>query len=213
MKHSAHPKYWRQITAPSLFFEMADDRVPRVWIVGSSIIRRLYAHIGEQGLDRSLGLRCRISWEGRGGRLWEQLLPVLRSLRAKAPAPDILIIHLGGNSLCREGRNRLDFLREMKTDLAEVFRMLPRTRLLFSFILPRLNWQGQTAKSAYGIEWSRQWLNSAIAGFLAERQMRCVRHSNINLSHLSRDGVHLSPEGNERLLRNLREALQVELRR
>ncbi|KAK9977071.1 hypothetical protein ABG768_018892, partial [Culter alburnus] len=88
----------------------------------------------------------------------------------------------------------------MKTDLAEVFRMLPRTRLLFSFILPRLNWRGQTARSAYGIERSRRWLNSAIAGFLAERQMRCVRHSNIDLSHLSRDGDHLSPEGNELLL-------------
>ncbi|ROL50896.1 hypothetical protein DPX16_3530 [Anabarilius grahami] len=159
MKCSAHLKYWSQITAPSLFFDIADDRVPRVWIVGSSIIRRLYAHICEQGLDRNLGLRCRITWEGRGGRLWEQLLPVLRSLRTKAPAPDILVIHLGGNSVCREGRNRLDFLREMKTDLAEVLRLLPRTRLLFSSILPRLNWRGQIARSAYGIERSRRWLN------------------------------------------------------
>ncbi|KAK9977141.1 hypothetical protein ABG768_018962 [Culter alburnus] len=118
---------------------MADDRVTPVWIVGSSIIQRLYAHICEQGLARSLGLRCSITWEGKVGRLWEQLLPVLRSLRATAPAPDILIIHLGGNSVCWEGRNRLDFLREMQTDLAEVFRMLPRTRLLFSSILPRQN--------------------------------------------------------------------------
>ncbi|KAK2860271.1 hypothetical protein Q7C36_004437 [Tachysurus vachellii] len=162
---------------------MADDRVTRVWIVGSSIIRRLYAHIREQGLDKHLGLRCSITWEGRGGKLWEQLLPVLRSLRAKAPAPDILVIHFGGNSLCREGRNHLDILREIKTDLAEVLR------------------------SAYGIERSRRWLNSTVAGFLAERQMHC--HSNIDLSHLSRDGVHLSPEGNELLLSNLREGLQA----
>ncbi|KAK2917103.1 hypothetical protein Q8A67_001477 [Cirrhinus molitorella] len=207
-QRAAHLEYWRQITAPSLF-KMSDDSVPRVWIVGSSIIRRLYAHVCEQGLDRSLGLSCKVKWEGRGGRLWEQLLPVLRSLRAKAPAPDILIIHLGGNSLCREGRNRLDFLREMKTDLAEVFRIFPRTRLLFSFILPRLHWRGQTARSAYGVERSRRWLNGAISGFLAERQMRCIRHSNIDLSHLTRDGVHLSPEGNELLLSNLREALEV----
>ncbi|KAK9970508.1 hypothetical protein ABG768_026447 [Culter alburnus] len=213
MKRSAYLKYWRQITASSLFFEMADDRVTRVWIIGSSIIRRLYAHIREQGLDRNLGLRCSITWEGRGGRLWEQLLPVLRSLRAKASAPDILVIHLGGNSLCREGRSRLDFFQEMKTDLAEVLRLLPRTRLLFSSILPRLNWRGQTARSAYGVERRRRWLNSAVAGFLAEREMHSVRHTNIDLSHLSRDGVHLSTEGNELLLSNLREALQVEVRR
>ncbi|KAK2907342.1 hypothetical protein Q8A67_006327 [Cirrhinus molitorella] len=188
---------------------MADDSVPRVWIVRSSIIRSLYSHVCQHGLDRSLGLRCTVIWKGRGGRLWDQLLPVLRSFTAKAPAPDILIIHLGGNSLCREGRNRLDFLREMKTDLAEVFRMFPRTRLLFSSILPRLHWRGQTARSAYGVERSRRWLNVAISGFLAERQMRCIRHSNIDLCHLTRDGVHLSPKGNELLLSNLRKALQL----
>ncbi|KAK2905468.1 hypothetical protein Q8A67_007267 [Cirrhinus molitorella] len=187
---------------------MADDRVPHVWIVVSLIIQSLYAHVCEQGLNRSLGLRCTVIWEGRGGRLWEQLLPVLWSLRAKAPAPDILIIHLGGNSLCCEGHNRLDFLQEMKTDLAEVLRMLPRTRLLFSFILPYLNLRGQTARTAYGVKRSRQWFNGAMSFFLAERQMRCIHHSNIDLSHLTRDKVHLSPEGNELLLSNFREALQ-----
>ncbi|KAK9976529.1 hypothetical protein ABG768_021734 [Culter alburnus] len=91
----------------------------------------------------------------------------------------------------------------MKTDLAKVFRMLPRTRLLFSFILPQLNWRGQTARTAYGVKWSRQWLNGVMAGFLAKRQMHCIRHSNIDLSHLIRDGVHLSPEGNKLLLKFL----------
>lgn len=184
---------------------------PRVWIVGSSIIRRLHAHIREQHLDQNLGLRCKITWEGSGGRLWEQLLPELRSLRSRGPAPDILVIHLGGNSLCREGCKRRDLLRQMKADLEEVFRMFPRTRVLFSDILPRLSWRGQTGRTAYGVDRARRWLNGAISGFLSERQMLCVRHPNIGLPHLSRDGVHLSPEGNELLLSNIRESLQVEL--
>ncbi|KAL1261376.1 hypothetical protein QQF64_006641 [Cirrhinus molitorella] len=211
-QRAAHLEYWRQITAPSLF-KMSDDSVPRVWIVGSSIIRRLYAHVCEQGLDRSLGLRCKVKWEGRGGRLWEQLLPVLRSLRAKAPAPDILIIHLGGNSLCREGRNRLDFLREMKTDLAEVLGSFPEPASLFPLFCPRLHGEGRLLGPAYGSNGAGGGSTVAISGSLAERQMRCIRHSNIDLSHLTRDGVHLSPEGNELLLSNLREALEVELRR
>jgi len=184
-----------------------------IWIVGSSIIRRLHTYICEQRLDANLGLQCNITWDGRGGRLWEQLFPALRSLRAKAPTPDIIIIHLGGNSLCRVGRNRLHFLREMKSDLTEILQMFPRTRLLFSGILPRLNWRGQTGRTGYGIERSRRWINGAMSGFLGEKQMRCIHHKNINLFHLCRDGVHLGPEGNQLLLSNLREALQVELRR
>lgn len=185
---------------------------PRVWIVGSSIIRRLHAHICEQSLDENLDLRCEITWDGRGGRLWEQLFLALRSLRARARAPDFLIIHLGGNSLCREGRDRVDFLREIKRDLAKCFKMFPRTRFVFSHILPRLSWRGQTGRTGYGIERSRRWINGKVSGFLAERQMRCIHHRNICLSHLSCDGVHLSPEGNQLLLSNIRDALQVELR-
>ena len=126
-------------------------------------------------------------------------------------APDILIIHLGGNSLCRGGRDRLSFLREIKRDLATCFIMFPSTRLVFSHILPRLNWRGQRARTGYGVEKGRRWINSKVAGFLAGRQMRCIRHRNICLSHLCRDGVHLSREGNQLLLGNLREALREEL--
>ncbi len=180
---------------------------PRVWVVGSSIVRRLHAHVCEQGLEENLDLRCEITWDGRGGRLWEQLLPTLRSLRARAPPPDILVIHLGGNSMDRVG-----FLREIKRDLGKCFLMFPSTKLVFSHILPRLSWRGQTGRTGYGLERSRRWINGKVSAFLAERQMRCIHHRNICLSHLSSDGVHLSPEGNQLLLVNLREALQVELR-
>lgn len=184
---------------------------PRVWIVGSSIIRRLHSHICEQRLDENLDLRCEISWDGRGGRLWEQLIPALRSLRARAPAPDILIIHLGGNSLLREGRNRLGFLRDMMRDLTKCFQLFPCTRIVFSHILPRQIWRGQTGRTGYGVERGRRWINKKVSDFLAERGMRTIGHQNICLSHLCRDGVHLNPEGNQLLLGNLREALQVEL--
>ncbi|XDV26044.1 hypothetical protein PO909_029848 [Leuciscus waleckii] len=184
---------------------------PRVWIVSSSIIRRLHSYICEQRLDENLDLRCEITWDGRGGRLWEQLLPALRSLRARAPAPDILIIHLGGNSLCQEGRDRLGFLREITRDLGTCFEMFPSTRFVFSHILPRLYWRGQTGRSGYGVERGRRWINGKVAGFLAERQMRCIRQRNNCTSHRCRDGVHLSTEGNQLLLSNLREALRVEL--
>ncbi|KAF4115059.1 hypothetical protein G5714_002548 [Onychostoma macrolepis] len=80
----------------------------------------------------------------------------------------------------------------MKTDLTRVFKLIPATKVLFSDILPRLNWRGQTGRSAYGIERSRRWLNGAMSGFLSERNMHCIPHRNISLLHLIRDGVHLS---------------------
>ncbi|XP_039508240.1 eukaryotic translation initiation factor 4E family member 2 related sequence 1 isoform X2 [Pimephales promelas] len=185
---------------------------PLVWIVGCSIIRRLHTHIRAQRLDESLGLRCEIRWAPDTGP-WERLLPALRSLSASSSrAPDVVLLHLGGDSLLHEGRNRLGFLRLITRDLSECFRMFPGTRFLFSEILPRLRWRGQTGKS-YGVERGRRWVNGRVCRFLAERQMRRVRHRNIGLIHLCGDGVHLSPEGNQRLMSNLRDALQEELRR
>ncbi|KAL1277157.1 hypothetical protein QQF64_023830 [Cirrhinus molitorella] len=188
--------------------EMAEHWVPRVWIVGSSDICMLQADL----CHKNLCLPCFITWDGEGGRLWEHLLPTLRSLKATGPEPEILVVHLGGSSLCLEGRNRLDILREIKADLTRVFEMFPRTRVLFSDILPRLKWRGQTGRTAYGIERSRRWLNGAVSGFLSDRNMRCIWHGNIGLTHLIKDGVHLGPEGNQLFLNNLREALQVELK-
>ncbi|KAL0170896.1 hypothetical protein M9458_035492, partial [Cirrhinus mrigala] len=187
-------------------WEMAEHCTARVWIIGSSYIHRLHAYICERGLGRNLGLPCRITWDGRGGRRWEHLIPVLRSLRARSVAPDLLVIHLGGNSLCSEGRNRVDLLQLMMADMAEIFWMFPHTKILFSDILPRQNWRGQQARSSYGIEKSRRWLNSAIG-------MSCIYHRNIGLAHLIEDGVHLNSEGNELLLENFREALRSELQK
>ncbi|KAK2892348.1 hypothetical protein Q8A67_012336 [Cirrhinus molitorella] len=176
---------------------------PCVWVIGSSYIRRLQADLS----DQNLGLPCSIVWDGKGGRLWEHLIPTLRSLRARG------LITYPSWGLCLEGRNKQDFLWEIKDDLSRVFRMFPRTTVLFSDILPRLNRRGQTGRSAYGIERSRRWLNGAVSGFLSDHHMSCIWHPNIVLTHLIKDGVHLGPEANRLFLTNLREALQEELKR
>ncbi|XP_064198128.1 uncharacterized protein LOC135258592 [Anguilla rostrata] len=69
------------------------DSSPRVWIIGSSLIARLQAHLGAFGLDPNLGLNCQITWDGRGGRRWEHLMPLLRSKRAATrDDPDVMEI-------------------------------------------------------------------------------------------------------------------------
>lgn len=193
---------------PSLFLEVE----PLVWIVGNSIIHRLHTHTCAQRLDQDLGLHCQITWASTCD-VWEQLLPALRSLRAGGSTPDVIVLHVGGSGLVREGRDRMGFRREIERTLVECFRLFPNTRFVLSDILQRRLWRGQIGPSAYGLERSRRWVNGRMRGFMAERRMRCVSNRNIGLAQLCGDGVHPNPEGLQLLMSNFREALQDELPR
>ncbi|KAJ8375326.1 hypothetical protein SKAU_G00059060 [Synaphobranchus kaupii] len=143
--------------------------LPRLWIIGSSLIARLQVHLGAFGLDQNLGLDCQITWAGRGGRRWEHLMPLLRSKRAGIrDDPDVMVIHLGGNSIGTYGNTRISLMWCMKTDIREINLLFPKTELMFSDILPRWNWRGQTATTGYGLERTRLRLNGAMFGFLSD---------------------------------------------
>lgn len=113
---------------------------------------------------------------------------------------------LGGNSLCQEGHNHMDFLQEMKTFLAEVLRMFPRKGSCFQAFCPI--WIGKV-KLAGQPTASRR----AGGGLTGQCLVSWQRDRCIGLPHLIIDGVHLSPGENEQLLSNIWEALQVELQR
>ncbi|KAJ8381194.1 hypothetical protein SKAU_G00019720 [Synaphobranchus kaupii] len=148
---------------------MTDCSLPRVWIIGSSLIARLQAHLGAFGVDQKLRLDCQITWAGRGGRRWEHLMPLLRSKRADIrDDPDVMVIHLGGNSIGTFGNTRISLMRRMKADIREIDLLFPKTKLMFSDILPRWNWRGRTATTGYGHERTRRRLNGAMFGFLSD---------------------------------------------
>ncbi|KAJ8334232.1 hypothetical protein SKAU_G00398710 [Synaphobranchus kaupii] len=85
-----------------------------VWIVGDSYIRRGEERARET-MGTSLGLDARVQWFGWGGLRWERLLPFIhQSLRGRA-APDVLLIHCGGNDLGNTKSLRL--VADMKRDL------------------------------------------------------------------------------------------------
>ncbi|KAJ8369322.1 hypothetical protein SKAU_G00093500 [Synaphobranchus kaupii] len=148
---------------------MTDCSLPRVWIIGCSLVARLQAHLGAFGLDQNLGLDCQITWAGRGGRRWEHLMPLLRSKRADIrDDPDVMVIHLGGNSIGTYGNTRISLMRRMKTDIWEINLLFPKTKLMFLDILPRWNWRGQAATTEYGLERTRRRLNGAMFGVLSD---------------------------------------------
>lgn len=61
-------------------------------------------------------------------------------------APDILVIHMGGNSIGLAGRIRVELLRCMKADVAEIQQLFSSTVILLSDFLPAgtegVKWQG-----------------------------------------------------------------------
>ncbi|CAM4569903.1 unnamed protein product [Leuciscus chuanchicus] len=94
----------------SLFSRLIPDsmgRVPRgfdagfgerVWIMGDSYIRRGEQH-ARMTIGTNLGVPAQVQWFGRGGLCWEDLLPFFqRSLKGRS-APDVLVVHCGGNDL------------------------------------------------------------------------------------------------------------------
>ncbi|KAI5614794.1 hypothetical protein C0J50_11104 [Silurus asotus] len=192
---------------------MNHDRRPRVWLIGSSIIARLRSYLSANRLDKNLGLKCDIIWDGRGGRRWEHLLPLLHEKRAATHTdPDVIIIHLGGNSIGLPGTNRVDLMCRMKADIHEAHMLFPNSKIMFSDILPRRVWRHQTAASGYGMERTRRWLNGVMSGYMRELGMRCIHHREIGLEQLDQDGVHLNVEGNMLFEYILYNALSVEFR-
>ncbi|XP_039649211.1 uncharacterized protein LOC120554388 [Perca fluviatilis] len=77
-------------------------------------------------------------WLG-GGLRWHGLLPFFnRSLRGRA-APDILLIHCGGNNLgCRKS---IDLIAAMKQDLQHLNQRFPQMIIVLSDITQRRRWR------------------------------------------------------------------------
>ncbi|KAJ8332021.1 hypothetical protein SKAU_G00429980 [Synaphobranchus kaupii] len=106
-------------------------------------------------MGTSLGLDARVQWFGWGGLRWERLLPFIhQSLRGRA-APDVLLIHCGGNDLGNTKSLRL--VADMKRDLQDLHRRFPGTKILLSAISQRRRWR--TANPGK-IDKTRKWHNT-----------------------------------------------------
>lgn len=114
--------------------------VNKVWVIGSSIVKRASIASRERKRGLNLGIvNTEIWWQGYGGMVLSQLLPKLRVLRRIENDPDVLIIHCGANSL---GLIELKSLLEKLQDtLEQIAKLFPRSKLVWSNLLPRFNWR------------------------------------------------------------------------
>uniref|UniRef100_A0A8W8I329 SGNH hydrolase-type esterase domain-containing protein n=1 Tax=Magallana gigas TaxID=29159 RepID=A0A8W8I329_MAGGI len=146
--------------------EMAQG-VNKVWVIGSSIVKRASIASRERKGGLNLGIvNTEIWWQGYGGMVLSQLLPKLRVLRRIENDPDVLIIHCGANSL---GLIELKSLLEKLQDtLEQIAKLFPRSKLVWSNLLPRFNWR--YSEDIRAMEDSRKRVNRE-AILLREKKM------------------------------------------
>ncbi|XP_022521159.2 uncharacterized protein LOC111191201 [Astyanax mexicanus] len=181
--------------------------LPTVWIIGDSYIRR-GEEIARSSLGGDLGVQAEVSWFGWGGLRWQGLVPYFnQSLRGRA-APDVLIIHCGGNDL--GGMNAVHLSAQMKADLCDLHRRFPHMKIMLSEITPRRQWRSTIHPKR--IDVARKWVNREMADFILGVEGGVIHHPDIlfhNPRLFLRDKVHRSPSGNELFLNDIAESLKT----
>lgn len=112
-------------------------------------------------------------WQGKGGMRWKQVCPKVRSLLEVEDPPHYLLVHCRGNDIGQE--DKCVVLREnIKKGLDKLQNLLPNTTLIWSQVLPRLQWRGEVDHLA--LERARVRLNSCIATYILELQSKYIRY-------------------------------------
>ena len=101
-----------------------------------------------------------------------------------------LIVHVGGNHITEDGNNAI--MNKLEDMLIEIKRILPRTKILYSLILPRID-------SSYLP--SINWINSERTKFCEGNGILIIKHEsfqhnkNINRNLFKWDLVHPNEKG------------------
>ncbi|XP_077197181.1 uncharacterized protein LOC143839266 isoform X2 [Paroedura picta] len=202
---------------PHLLLEMVEEsnvsissgshRLP-VRVFGHSYVywEGAYANSSRWGPNLGLGEHINISWLGRRGMRWPELLEAVAAEVRSAGPPAALIIHLGGNDL--PSTKRVQLKMSIIGDLVVLQRKLPGTKIIWSNIVERRFWRG--AISIEAVNRSVRKINAAVSSMTLRRGGLVARHDGIMPSAdvLYRgDGIHLSAMGLELWLNSIRTTL------
>lgn len=126
-------------------------------------------------------------------------------------APDVLLIHAGGNDL--GARTTRELLRDVKLDCLRLWASHPGIILVWSDIVPRLKWRH--ARSLAGINRARVKLNRSIGQFIARNGGLVIRHrelEEVDPALMHTDGVHLNPIGIDMWTMGIKDGIERALR-
>ncbi|KAK3092610.1 hypothetical protein FSP39_004921, partial [Pinctada imbricata] len=182
-----------------------------VWCVGSSIIKRAFVATFDRPDGISLCLDrfgIELWWQGKGGLVWNKLLPRIKLLLKVRNQPNYLLIHCGANDI---GATPLKYLMiEIQGTLEVLRNLLPNTKLIWSQLLPRLEWRHSHDRDALNKTVKR--LNSYVAAEVVIMGGYYIKYPDIKVSEKllfdEIDGVHLSKTGNEIFLNTISGAME-----
>lgn len=84
-----------------------------------------------------------------------------------------MLIHLGSNDLVTKGLTSKKFAEEINCSLLRYNALLPKTKLVWSSILPRLYWHGAPLQSGHKIDKKRRKINNHVKKLITELGVGC----------------------------------------
>lgn len=156
------------------------------------------------GFDRSEVL---VRWIGIRGMRWNSFLSEFQYFAEMDRAPDVLVMHAGGNDL--GVRTTREILRDIKLDCLRLWSTYPGIILVWSDIVARRVWRH--ARSSHGLNRARAKLNRAVGRFVARNGGLVIRHKDLEIvdgSLLLTDGTHLNEIGTDMWTLSIREGME-----
>ncbi|XP_061463786.1 uncharacterized protein LOC133389964 [Rhineura floridana] len=181
---------------------------PRILLCGHSMMFWAGRRAAKSRFGTQLGLSqwAAVRWLGRRGMRWDGLLPALFQPAVEVAAPQVLVIHLGGNDLgLLKGKALIE---QACGDLRAIARRWPGVHLVWSDILPRRRWN--CAGDPRGMDRARKKVNRQIQRALRDLGGSVIHHPEVGHNKLELfrpDGVHLTDKGNDIFLRDLQKGL------
>ena len=184
-----------------------------IWIVGSSLIRNASQHIRRRPVGLDLGLKryCYLdSWDGRGSLILDEVIGVTKTLLQIEYAPNYFVLHAAGNDLGRS--SCLDMCNKPigPEGIIDQLRILmPYTTIVWSYILPRLQWRysrNTKAMENVCIRVSRELIR-----FMKVTGGKAIRYHDFHdkSPSLLSDGTHLSFIGNDIFVNTFQSAFEM----
>lgn len=180
--------------------------------MGSSIIKRAFCAARKEhgGANLNMLIEKGVFWQGKAGMRWADVLPKIKQMSQYEDPPKLLVIHCGGNDV---GLIPAQVLRgRIRKGLQLISTLLPKTKIVWSQILPRNRWRAdKSGKGNKALNKARVRVNASAANFVLAQGGFYVRYPGLDFSHPDMfldDLVHLSGQGNQVFLGNLREALK-----
>ena len=180
-----------------LFYVFTDPQGCLIWILGHSFVfwgaRRADVKPGgrQLGVPREEG---RVRWIGIRGLMWQKVLPEVHRGASLDRAPDILVIHAGGNDL--SVRPMRQVIKDIQWDIRRLRASFPDLIIVWSDIVARMAWR--EARSLERLDKARIKVNREVGRFVVQQGGIAVRHSDLEVEtwrYLRGDGVHLNPIG------------------